>query len=52
MLAPVPDDPPKPEPIRFPVVVEANGVRVEVILLLRPGTVVEAAKQPPPLTES
>jgi hypothetical protein len=30
----------KPEPIKFPVVVEVNGVKVEVVLLLKPGTAV------------
>jgi len=29
-----------PEPVRFPVVVEVNRVKVEVVLLLKPGTTV------------
>ena len=28
----------KPAPVRFPVVVEVNRVKVEVVLLLKPGT--------------
>jgi hypothetical protein len=28
------------KPVRFPVVVEVNGMRVEVTLLLKPGTTV------------
>jgi hypothetical protein len=42
----MPDDP-KPEPVRFPVVVEVNGVKVEVVLILRPGTVVEREREAP-----
>jgi hypothetical protein len=38
----MPDDP-KPEPVKFPVVVEVNGVKVEVTLLLKPGTTVTVA---------
>jgi hypothetical protein len=34
------DDDAKAEPVRFPVVVEVNRVKVEVVLLLRPGTAV------------
>ena len=34
----------KPEPIRFPVTVTTNGIKVEVVLLLRPGTVVAVAE--------
>ena len=37
----MPDDPkPEPQPVRFPVVVNVNGVKVEVVLLLKPGTAV------------
>jgi hypothetical protein len=32
------DDDAKAEPVRFPVVVEVNRVKVEVVLLLKPGT--------------
>ncbi len=32
-----------PEPVKFPVVVEVNGVKVEVTLLLKPGTTVTLA---------
>jgi hypothetical protein len=39
----MPDDDDKPAPVRFPVVVEVNRVKVEVILLLKPGTVVSVA---------
>jgi hypothetical protein len=38
----MPDD--APEQIRFPVVVLVNGVRVEVVLMLRPGTTVTVAE--------
>jgi hypothetical protein len=44
------DDDDKPEPVRFPVVVTVNGVRVEVVLMLRPGATVtqeRAAPEPP-----
>ncbi len=34
----------KPAPVRFPVVVEVNRVKVEVVLMLRPGTVVTVAE--------
>jgi len=34
----------KPEPVKFPVVVEVNGVKVEVTLLLKPGTAVTVAE--------
>jgi hypothetical protein len=45
----MPDDPkPAPEPVRFPVVVEVNGVKVEVVLILRPGTTVTVETPPPP----
>jgi hypothetical protein len=37
-------DDPKPEPIKFPVTVEVNGVKVEIVLLLRPGTAVTIEK--------
>lgn len=37
----------KPEPVKFPVVVEVNGVRVEVTLLLKPGTTVSVAEPEP-----
>lgn len=50
----MPDAPPRPEPIEFPVTVTVNGVKVEVILLLRPGTEV-AVKQTdakPPVVRS
>ena len=30
----------KPEPVRFPITVEVNRVKVEVVLLLKPGTTV------------
>jgi hypothetical protein len=40
----MPDDDAKPEPVRFPVVVEVNHVKVEVVLLLRPGTAVTVAE--------
>jgi hypothetical protein len=33
-----------PEPIRFPVTVTTNGIRVEIVLLLKPGTVVSVAE--------
>jgi hypothetical protein len=33
----------KPEPIKFPVTVTVNNVKVEVVLLLKPGTVVSVA---------
>jgi hypothetical protein len=36
----MPDDDDKPEPVRFPVVVTVDNVRVEVVLLLKPGTTV------------
>ena len=47
------DDDDKPEPVRFPVVVTVDNVRVEVVLLLKPGTVVSVAEtktttEPPP----
>ena len=38
----------KPEPVRFPVVVTVNGVRVEVVLMLRPGTTVTREEPPRP----
>ncbi len=38
----MPDDA-TPEPVRFPVVVEVNRVKVEVVLLLKPGTAVSVA---------
>jgi hypothetical protein len=38
----MPDD--APEPIRFPVTVTTNGVRVEIVLLLKPGTTVSVAE--------
>ncbi len=46
-----------PEPVKFPVVVEVNGVKVEVTLLLKPGTTVTLAEtktttEPTPLTDS
>jgi hypothetical protein len=34
----------KPEPVEFPVTVTVNGVRVEVVLLLKPGTSVEVVE--------
>ena len=34
----------KPEPVQFPVVVEVNRVKVEVTLLLKPGTAVTVAE--------
>ena len=35
----------KPDgPVRFPVVVEVNHVKVEVVLLLKPGTTVTVAE--------
>lgn len=34
----------KPEPVRFPVVVEVNRVKVEVVLLLKPGTAVSVER--------
>jgi hypothetical protein len=39
----MPDDA-KPEPVKFPVVVEVNGVKVEVTLLLKSGTTVTVAE--------
>ena len=47
----------KPETVKFPVVVEVNGVKVEVTLLLKPGTTVALAETttttaPKPLTDS
>lgn len=39
-------DDPKPEPIKFPVTVEVNGVKVEIVLLLRPATAVTIEKEP------
>jgi hypothetical protein len=52
----MPDDD-KPEPVKFPVVVEVNGVKVEVVLLLKPGTAVTVAEtktttEPEPLTDT
>jgi hypothetical protein len=38
------DDDAKAEPVRFPVVVEVNRVKVEVVLLLKPGTSVTVAE--------
>ena len=38
-------DTPTSEPVRFPVVVNVNGVQVEVVLLLKPGTTVTVAEQ-------
>jgi hypothetical protein len=32
------------KPVRFPVVVEVNGVKVEIVLLLKPGTAVTVAE--------
>lgn len=46
----MPDDAPKPEPIKFPVVVTVNSVRVEVILTLRPGVTVLTETTPLPVT--
>jgi hypothetical protein len=40
---PMADDNAKPEPVRFPVVIEVNGVKVEVILTLQPGTTIAAS---------
>ncbi len=42
-----------PDQIKFPVVVVVDNVRVEVVLLLKPGTVVSVAEtktttEPPP----
>ena len=34
----------KPEPIKFPVTVTVNSVKVEVVLLLKPGTTVSVAE--------
>lgn len=43
----------QPEQVRFPVTVTVDGVRVEVVLMLRPGTAVTVAgtkttTEPPP----
>jgi len=35
------------KPVRFPVVVEVNRVKVEVTLLLKPGTAVTVAETKP-----
>jgi hypothetical protein len=43
----MPDDDDKPEPVRFPVVVTVNGVRVEVVLMLRPGATVTQERPAP-----
>jgi hypothetical protein len=37
----------KPEQVRFPVVVTINGVRVEIVLLLKPGTTVTQERPAP-----
>ena len=47
----MPDDADKAAPVRFPVTVEVNGVKVEVVLLLRPGTTVERERPADPVAD-